>query len=104
MVGGLLISYRLEGELKGASSTKSGMASGCEGLVMEPCTGATLYALGRLEGDEVLASRVFSIADSERVAGGARAAWAQMGVLWKGALAWLLFHTKRKFSQGKRSV
>ena len=36
--------------------------------------GATLGALGRLEGDEVLAPRVFGMTDSKKVAKGARAA------------------------------
>ena len=83
MVGGLLVSYHLEGELRGASSTEGGTTSGCEGSVMEPCTWATLDALGRLEGDEVLTPRVFAMADLEKVIRGAFAAWAQMGVLWK---------------------
>ena len=86
MVGGFLVSYRLEGELNGASSTEVGTASGCEGLVMEPYTGATLSALGRPEGDEVLAHRVFSMADLERFERGwpeVHAAWAQTQVLWK---------------------
>ena len=73
-MGGLLVSYRLEGELRGTPFTEGGTASGCEGSVMEPCTGATLGALGRLEGDEVLAPRVFAMANSERLAEGARAA------------------------------
>ena len=76
MVGGLLVSYRLEGELKGASSTEGGTTSGCEGSVMEPCTGAALGALGRLEGEEVLAPQVFSMADSEKVVEGAHTAGA----------------------------
>ena len=83
VVGGLLVSCRLEGELKGASSTEGGMANGCEGSVMEPCTGASLGALGRPAGDEVLAPRGFAMADSEKVARGVRAAWGQMEVLWK---------------------
>ena len=83
MVGGLLVSYCLEGELKGPPSTEGETVSGCEGSVMEPCTGATLSALGRLEGDEVLVSWVFAMADLEKVIRGAFAAWAQMGVLWK---------------------
>ena len=83
MVGGLLVSYHLEGELRGASSTEGGTTSGCEGSVMEPCTWATLDALGRLEGDEVLTPRVFAMADLEKVIRGACATWAQMGVLWK---------------------
>ena len=81
VVGGLLVSYRLGRELRGASSTEGGTASGCGGSVMEPCTTATLGALGRLERDEALAPRVFAMADSEKVAEGARAAQAQMGVL-----------------------
>ena len=83
MVGGLLVSYHLEGEFRGASSTDGGTANGCEGSIMEPCTGASLGALGRPEGDEVLAPRIFAMADSERVVGGARTAWAQMEVIWK---------------------
>ena len=78
-VGGLLVSYRLEWELKGASSTDGGMASGCEGPIMEPCTGVSLGALRRLEGDEDLAPRVFAMAASEKVAKGVRTTWAQMG-------------------------
>ena len=66
VVGGLLVSYPLEGELRGAHSTESGMTSGYEGSVMEPCTGATLGALGWPEGDEVFLPRVFAMADSER--------------------------------------
>ena len=74
VVGGLLVSYRLEGRLRGAFSIEGETTSGCEGSVMEPCTGVFLGALRRLEGDEDLASRVFSMAISEKVAGGARAA------------------------------
>ena len=36
----------------------------------------SLGALRRLEGDEDLAPRVFAMAISEKVAGGARATWA----------------------------
>ena len=53
----------------------------------------SLGALKRLDGDEDLAPRVFAMAISEKVAGGACTAWAQMGVRWKGALVWLLFGT-----------
>ena len=81
MVGGLIVSYRLVGEVRGAFSTDGGMASGCEGSVMEPCIRVSLGALRQLEGDEDLAPRVFAMADSEKVARGACAAWAQMGVL-----------------------
>ena len=63
MVGGLLISYRLEGGLRGASSTEDETTSGYEGSVMEPCTGVSLGALRRFEGDEDLAPRVFAMAD-----------------------------------------
>ena len=79
MVGGLIVSYRLVGEVRGASSTNGGMASSCESSVMELCTGVSLGALRRLEGDEDLAPWVFAMVDLEKVAGGARAAWAQMG-------------------------
>ena len=74
VVGGLLVSYHLEGELKGASSTEGGMASGCES------SGVSLGAMGQLEGDEDLAPWVFAMVDSKKVVGGARVAWAQMGV------------------------
>ena len=97
MVGGLIVSYRLVGEVRGASSTNGGMASSCESSVMELCTGVSLGALRRLEGDEDLAPQAFAMADSKKVARGVRAAWAQMGVLWKGVLAWVLFRTKGKF-------
>ena len=97
MVGGLLVSCRLVGELKGASSTGVGTTSGCGDSGMEPCTGVSLTALRQLEGDEDLAPMVFAMAISEKVARGARMAWTQMGVRWKGALAWLLFRTKGKF-------
>ena len=63
VVGGLLVSYRLEGEVRGASSIEGGTTSGCEGL------GAFLGALGRLEGDKDLAHPL------------SHAAWAQTGVL-----------------------
>ena len=36
VVGGLLVSYRLERGLKGASSTGGGTTSGCGGSGMEP--------------------------------------------------------------------
>ena len=65
MVGGILVSYRFKGELIDAPFTEGGTTSGCEGSVMEPYTGATLGALGWPEGDEVLAPRVFAMADSE---------------------------------------
>ena len=48
VVGGLLVSYRLEGELRGAPSTEGRTASGYEGSIMEPCTRATLGTLGDL--------------------------------------------------------
>ena len=105
VVGGLLVSYRLKWELRGAPSTESGMASGCEGSIMEPCTGATLGALGRPEGDEVLAPRVFAMADLKRFERGWPKMRARLGLRWKssgnGALAWLLFCTKWRFLQGK---
>ena len=81
MVGGLLVSYHLEGEFRGASSTDGGTTNGCEGSIMEPCTKVSLGALRRLEGNEDLAPRVFSVAISEKVIRGVREAWAQVGVL-----------------------
>ena len=105
MVGGLLVSYHLEGEFRGASSTDGGTANGCEGSIMEPCIGATLGALGWPEGDEVLVPRVFAMADSERFERGWSEVRARLGLRWRssgnGALAWLLFCTKGRFSQGK---
>ena len=105
MVGGLLVSYRLEGELRGTPFTEGGTASGCEGSVMEPCTGATLDALRWPEGDEVLAPWVFAMDDSEMFERGWPKVRAQLGLRWRscgnGALAWLLFRSKERFSQGK---
>ena len=97
MVGGLLVSYRLVGEVRGASFTDCGTTSGCEGSVMKPCTVVSLRALAQLEGDEDLAPQVFAMDDSKKLVGGAHAAWAQMEVLWKGVLAWALFCNKGKF-------
>ena len=52
VVGGLLVSYRLEGGLKGASSTGGGTTSGCGGSGMETLwTGVFLRSLRRLDGD-----------------------------------------------------
>ena len=45
---------------------------------MEPWIWVSLGTLRRLEGDEDLAPRVFAMAISKKVAGGARAAWAQI--------------------------
>ena len=105
MVGGLLVSYRLRERLEGAPSTEGETTSGCEGLVMESCTGATLGALWRPERDEVLAPQVLAMADLEKLERG----WPEVrvGLLFKrrssknGALAWLLFRTKGRFLQGK---
>ena len=98
MVGGLIVSYHLERELRGAPSTEGGTASGYEGSVMEPYTGASLGALGWPEGDEVLASRVFAMADSEMFKRGWSEVRARLGLKWRfsgnGVLAWLLFRTK----------
>ena len=66
MVGGLLVSYHLKGELRGAPSIEGGMTGGCEGSVMESCTGTTLNALWRPEGDGVLVPRVLAMVDSEK--------------------------------------
>ena len=93
VVRGILVSYRLEGGLKGASSTGAGTTSSCGGSGMEPWTGVSLGALRRLDGDKDLAPQVFAMAISKKVARGAHAAWAQMGVRWKCALVWLLFGT-----------
>ena len=102
VVGGLLVSYRLKGELKGAPSTEGGTASGCEGSVMECCTRTTLGALWRPEGDGVLAPRVLAMADSKKLKKG----WPEvhMGLLFRwrspgnGALTWLIFCTKGRIS------
>ena len=93
VVGGLLVSYRLEGRLKDASSIGGGTTSGCGSLGMEPWTKVSLGALKRLDGDEDLAPRIFAMAILDKVVRGAHAALAQMGVRWKGALVWLLFGT-----------
>ena len=66
VVGGLLVSYRLRGELRGPSSTEGGTTSGCEGSVMKYCTRTTLGALWRPERDGVLASQVLAMADLEK--------------------------------------
>ena len=58
----------------GASSTGGGTTSGCGGSGMEPWIWVSLGTLRRLEGDEDLAPRVFAMAISKKVAGGARAA------------------------------
>ena len=102
VVGGLLVSYCLEGELRGTPSTEGRMASGYEGSIMEPCTRATVGTLGRPEGDEVLAPRVFSMANLERFERGWSEVRVQLGLKWRfsgnGVLAWLLFRTKWGFS------
>ena len=64
---------------------------------MTSWTGVSLGTLRRLEGDEDLAPLVLAMAISEKVAGGACAAWAQMGVRWKVALVWHLFGTYETF-------
>ena len=63
VVGGLLVSYRLEGEVRGASSIDGGTTNGCGGSGMGPWTWVSLGALRWLEGDEDLAPRVFAMAD-----------------------------------------
>ena len=105
VVGGLLVSYHLRGGLRGAPSTEGGMAGGCEGSVMESCTITTLGALLRVEGDGVLAPRVLAMADVKKLEN----EWLEVrvGLFFRrrssgnGALAWLNFHTKWGFSQGK---
>ena len=105
VVGGLLVSYRLEREFRGVSSTEGGMASGYEGLVMDPCIGATLNGLGQLEEDEVLTPRAFSMANSKMFERRWLEVHERLGLRQRssgnGALAWLLFRTKGKFSQSK---
>ena len=101
----LLVSYCLRGGLKGALSIEGGTTSGCEGSVMEYYTGTTLDALWRPEGDGVLASQVLAMAHLEKFERG----WPEVCVrlLFRrrssgnGAMAWLLFGTKGRFSQGK---
>ena len=108
VVGGLLVSYHLRGGLRGAPSTEGGMASGCEGWVMESCTWTTLGALWRPEGDGVLGPRVLAMADVKKLEN----EWLEVrvGLFFRrrssgnGALAWLNFHTKWGFSQGKWPV
>ena len=63
VVGGLLVSYCLREGLGGAFFIEGGTTSGCEGSVMESCTGTTLGALLRAEGDGVLAPRVLAMAN-----------------------------------------
>ena len=105
MVGGLLISYCLEGEFRGAPSTEGGMASGYEGLVMDPCIGATLNGLGQLEEDEVLTPRAFSMANSKMFERRWLEVHERLGLRQRssgnGALAWLNFCTKGGFLQSK---
>ena len=66
-MGDLLVSYRLRGRLDGAPSTEGGMAGGCEGSVMESCTGETLDALLRVDGYGVLAPLVLAMADVKKL-------------------------------------
>ena len=102
VVGGLLVSYHLKGELKGTPSTEGGTTGGCEGSVMEYCIGTTLGALWRPEGDGVLAPWVLAMADSEKF----EREWPEVraGLLFRqrfsgnGALTWLLFCTKWRLS------
>ena len=63
----------------GASSTGGGTINGRGGSGMAPWTGISLRILRRVDGDEDLAPRVFAMAISEKVGGGACVAWAQMG-------------------------
>ena len=48
-------------------STKGGTASGYEGSIIKSCTGTTLGALLRADGDGVLAPLVLAMADLEKV-------------------------------------
>ena len=89
VMGGLLVSYRLEGGLKGASATRGGTTSGREGSDMAPWTGVSLRTLRRVEGDEDLAPWVLVMAISEKVARGARGLSLDGGtdgrLLWFGS-------------------
>ena len=67
VVGGLLVSYHLRGGLEGAPSTEGGTAGGCEGSIMESCTGETLSALLRTDEDGVLAPLVLAMADVKKL-------------------------------------
>ena len=67
VVGGLLVSYRLRGGLRGAPSTEGGTAGGCEGSVMESCTGETLGSLLWDDGDGVLDPLVLAMADMKKL-------------------------------------
>ena len=61
------------------------MAGGCEGSVMMSCTGETLNALLRADGDGVLAPLVLAMVDVkklEKVGGAVRGAMLQTDVLW----------------------
>ena len=66
-MGGLLVSYRLRGGLGGAPSIEGGTTSGCEGSVIESCTGETLGVLARVDGDRVLAPLVLAMADVKKL-------------------------------------
>ena len=82
----------------GASSTGGGTTSGRGGSGMAAWTGLSFGILRRADGDEDLAPWVFAMAISEKAAGGAHAAWAQIGgVRRKVALVWLLFGTYLEF-------
>ena len=74
VVGGLLVSYHLRGGLDDAPSTEGGMAGGYEGSVMESCTGETLGALLRADGDGVLVPLVWAMADVKKLKKG----WAEV--------------------------
>ena len=87
-------------------STEGGTTSGCEGSVTESCTGTTLGALGRPEGDGVLAPRVLAMKiDVKKLENG----WPEVRVGFffrlrssrNGALDCLNFRTKWGFLQGK---
>ena len=72
-MGGLLVSYHLRGGLNSVPSTKGGMAGGCEGSVMESCTGETLGALLRVDGDGVLAPLILAMVEAKKLERG----WAE---------------------------
>ena len=75
-MGGLLVSYRLEGELRGTPFTEGGTASGCEGSIIESCTGETLGSLLWDDGDGVLDPLVLAMVDVKKLEKG----WSEVRV------------------------
>ena len=77
----------------GAFSTGGETTSGHGGLGMAPWTEVSLGILRQVDGDEDLAPRVFTIALSKKVAGGARGL-AQTEGCSGLALLWHLFEVQ----------